>query len=68
MKTTTALLILVTVTIFGHSVIQGLTAKQDFRHCMTIYADTLITDADITDTVRSCELKTGYSLDKELLP
>ena len=68
MKTTTAVLILVTVTIFGHSVIQGLTAKQDFRHCMTLYADSLGTDADITDTVTRCELMTGFVLDKELLP
>ena len=68
MKTITALLIIVTLFVWAHSVIGAFTVKQDYKHCMTLYQDAAITDADITALVRQCELSTGYTLKPELLP
>ena len=68
MKTATGLLLIITLFVWAHSVIGGYLVKQDYKHCMTLYQDAAITDADITALVSKCELSTGYTLKPELLP
>ena len=68
MKTITGLLIIFSLFVLAHSVIGGYLVKQDYKHCMTLYQDAAITDADITALVRQCELSTGYTLKPELMP
>ena len=75
MKTITAILILGVFFTWAYTFVGNFAVKQDYHHCMMMNQDSLAnalgfesTDAQIVDTVRKCELTTGYTLDEELLP
>ena len=68
MKTITATLILITSLLFSYSLISGVMAEQDYRHCLMMNIDLLITDDEIARLVHTCEQKTGYKVNPELLP
>ena len=68
MKTITGLLIFLAIAVFSQSVIQGIMAKQDFRHCMINYAASVSTDSEIVDAVNKCEIVTGYDVSDTELP
>ena len=68
MKTITATLILITSLVFSYSLISGVMAERDYRHCLMMNVDLLITDDEITRLIHTCEQQTGYKVNPELLP
>jgi hypothetical protein len=66
MKTIPALIVLIIVLVWGWGITQCISAKQDFYHCIKLYADEVLTDTEVQDLNDKCEASSGYT--QELLP
>ena len=68
MKTITILITVAVFLVWSYSLIQGVTIKQNFYHCITMYEPDMFTDSEIASAIHYCELKSGYKANQELMP